>query len=53
MHLIDRSYEQLDRAKAGMLESLKKLASKGKIREGDVEATLERVKPDVDMEVGR
>ena len=52
VHLIDRSYDQLDRAKAGVLDSLKRLAGKGKLPEGEVQATLDRIQPGVELEVG-
>ena len=52
VHLIDRSYDQLDRAKAGVLDSLKRLASKGKLPEWEVQATLDRIQPGIELEVG-
>lgn len=52
VHLIDRSEAQLVRAKDGILDSLRRLAAKGKLGEEQVEATLGRITPSMEMEVG-
>lgn len=51
VRLIDRSEAQLERATAGILDSLKRLAAKGKVQEEAVEGTLGRITPGTELEV--
>lgn len=51
VHLVDRSAAQLERAKAGILDSLQRLAGKGKLPADEVEASLGRITTASEMEV--